>query len=479
MSPSETYVTTAAAIPEGAAVIKLRGGNADAYNAREREICVEGPRGTGKTRTILEKLHNLCHEHPGLHALIVRKYQRTLAATCLTTLNEQVLRNGEGVSFYGGSDSEPAAYRYRNGSRILVGGMDNADKVKSSEYDIIYPNEVTELTEDDFESLLPLLRHQVNGERVIEAQRIISDCNPANSGHWVNQRCERGKMRRIKTTLRDTPAYYDDAGNVTPAGEAYLATLTSLTGPRRERWLLGLWTGVENACYPMFDRSVHVRPLEPGLYFKATIIWVDYGASHKCSVGALSIDQYNRRWMRECWGQPDTDQGKSLNLTVAQFKERYHTSRGRVDPNQAYLAGQYGFSVAKGGNGGATGPPRLHRIDLAEPLFYSYPGGRVPSFREERGLFVPRGPFAEPDSPGFFIVEGCPGGEEFADQIEGYHYVYTDTPKGKTKDVYRDNEDHVAGFEYANEEWEEGESADFSAFPSSYKPEARVVGLRR
>jgi len=221
---------TTATEPENAVRLVLRGGNADAYNAREREILVEGPRGTGKTRTILEKLHNLCHEHPGLHALIVRKYQRTLAATCLTTFNEQVLRNGEGVSFYGGSDSEPAAYRYRNGSRILVGGMDNADKVKSSEYDIIYPNEVTELTEDDFESLLPLLRHQVNGERVIEAQRIISDCNPANSGHWVNQRCERGQMRRIKTTLRDNPAYYDDAGNVTPAGEAYLATLTSLTG---------------------------------------------------------------------------------------------------------------------------------------------------------------------------------------------------------------------------------------------------------
>ena len=465
---------TTATEPENAVRLVLRGGNADAYNAREREILVEGPRGTGKTRTILEKLHNLCHEHPGLHALIVRKYQRTLAATCLTTLNEQVLRNGEGVSFYGGSDSEPAAYRYRNGSRILVGGMDNADKVKSSEYDIIYPNEVTELTEDDFESLLPLLRHQVNGERVIEAQRIISDCNPANSGHWVNQRCERGQMRRIKTTLRDNPAYYDDAGNVTPAGEAYLATLTSLTGPRRERWLLGLWTGVEDACYPMFDRSLHVRPLEPGLYFKATIIGEDYGAAHKCAVVALSIDQHGRRWVRECWQKPDTDEGKSLNLTVSQFKERYGTHRGRGDPNQKYLNDRHGFSTAKSSPGS-----RLHRVDLLERLYYSYPGGRVPTFAEERGLIVPRGPFAEPDSPGILFVEGAPGIEELCDQIEGYHYVFTDTPKGKTKDVYRDNEDGVAALEYANEEWEEGASLEMGAFPSSYKPEARVVGLRR
>lgn len=463
--------------------LKLRGGNKAAWDAREREILVEGPRGTGKTRTILELINALCRNFDGFSALIVRKYQKTLATTCLKTLNEQVLHNGDGVSFFGGNEHEPAAYRYPNGSRIVVGGMDNPEKVKSSEYDLIYPNEATELNEDDWESLLPLLRHMVNGKRLTEYQRIIGDCNPANSGHWLNVRCEKGLTRRIKTTLRDNPAYYDDDGNTTDAGEAYLSTLTGLTGSRRERWLEGLWTGVENSCYPMFDRLVHVRPLEPGLAFKATIIWEDYGSRHRCSVGALSIDQYNRRWVRECWGQPDTDQGKSLNLIVSQFKERYHTRRGRVDPNQAYLAGQHGFNVAKGGNGGATGAPRLHRIDIMEPLFYTYPGGRVPNFREEKRLMVPQGPFAEPDSPGLFIVEGMPGNDELADQIEGYHYIYTETPKGVTKDVYRDNEDHVAGMEYANEEWEEGVVLEYTppqtthlTYKAPQQPPSRRIG---
>ena len=437
--------------------IHLRGGNLEFWRAREQEILVEGPRGTGKTRTILELINALCQQYPGLTALIVRKFQRTLSTTCLRTLNEQVLHNGDGVSTFGGNDNEPSGYRYRNGSRIVTGGMDNSDKVKSSEYDIIYCNEATEITEDDWESLLPLLRHQIEGNPVIEHQRIIGDCNPANSGHWINQRCERGVTRRIRTRIHDNPSYYEADGTLTVAGAAYLATLGRLTGARRERWLEGRWTGVENACYPQFDRLTHIRPLEPGLAFKATIIWEDYGSVHRCSIGALSIDQYNRRWVRECWGQPDTDQGKSINLIVSQYKERYHTRRGRVDPNQAYLAGQHGFNVAKGGNGGAAGKPRLHRIDLLEPLFYSYAGGRVPTFREEKGLMVPRGPFAEPDSPGLFLVEGAPGIDELADQIEGYHYVYSDTPKGRSKDVYRDNEDHVAGLEYANEEWEEGE----------------------
>lgn len=442
--------------------LKLRGGNREAWQAREREILVEGARGTGKTRTILELIYALCEAFPYLSVLIVRKYQRTLATTCLKTFNEQVLHPGDGVTYFGGNEITPASYRFPNGSQIVVGGMDNPDKVKSSEYDLIYPNEVTELTEDDFESLLPLLRHQHDGKRVIVAQRILSDANPADSGHWMNQRCERGQTRRIRTTMKDNPFYFDDDGNATPEGAAYLETLSSLTGSRRERWLLGLWTGTENACYPIFDRSQHVRPLPVGIYFPTTIIWVDYGSVHRCSVGALSIDQYNRRWVRECWGQPDTDKGKTLNLTIAQFKMRYATKRGRGDPNQAFLCGQHGFSVAKGGSGGAIGPPRLHRIDIMEPLFYTFPGGRVPTAKEEKAMSAPV-LTGEPDSPGLFLVEGAPGNEEMAQQIEAYHYIFTEGPKGRSKDVFRDNEDHVAGMEYANEEYVEGAPVTFGS----------------
>lgn len=448
-------MTTATHPNEVVLSLKLRGGNREAWLAREREVLVEGPRGTGKTRTILELLNALCHAFPGLAVLIVRKYERTLSSTCLRTLNEQVLHNGDGVQWFGGNANEPSSYRYRNGSRIVTGGMDNSEKVKSSEYDIIYCNEVTELSEDDYEALLPLLRHRVAGRRLLEFQRIISDCNPANSGHWANQRCERGECRRIRTTLRDNPAYYDDAGRITADGEAYLATLTGLTGTRRERWLEGKWTGVENSCYPFFDRDLHVRPLEPNLVLKGTVIWVDYGSQHICSVGAMSVDQFNRRWVRECWGEASKDKGQSLNLKISQFKERYHTSRGRGDPNQKYLNDTHGFSTAKGGSGGTIGAPRLHRIDILEPLWYIYPGGRVPTELQERSVSLPTGPFAEPDSPGILLVEGAPGIEELCEQLEGYHYVYAETPRGKTKDVYRDNDDHVAGLEYANEEWVE------------------------
>ena len=431
---------------------ELRGGNRDFWIARDSEILVEGPRGTGKTRTILEKLNALCHEHPGLAVLVTRKYQRSLAQSCLKTFRDHVVKNGDGVKFFGGNDEEPAAYRYKNGSTIVIGGMDDPEKVKSSEYSIVYVNEATELTEEDWESLLPILR-QVgkNGERLIQYRRLIGDCNPTDAGNWLNQRCEKGLTRRIRTSLRDNPLYYDSDGNILEEGEQYLSKMGTLTGSRRERWIDGLWTGTENACYPMFDRTVHIQPIPDGLYFQATIIGEDYGSKHECAVAAISIDQYNRRWVREVWGQPDDDEGYSLNLTVSQFKERYRTRRGRGDPNQKYLNDTHGFKTASGASGS-----RLHRVDLLQRLFYSYPGGRVPTYTQEMNLSLSSGPYAEPDSPGIYLVEGAPGIDKLVSQIDAYHYIFTETPAGVSKSVYRDNDDFIAAVEYANEEWEEG-----------------------
>lgn len=52
-------------------------------------------------------------------------------------------------------------------------------------------------------------------------------------------------------------------------------------------------------------------------------------------------------------------------------------------------------------------------------------------------------------------MEGAPGVDALARELESYHYVIKDTERGKVKEVFRLDDDHVAGFEYANEEWEE------------------------
>jgi hypothetical protein len=52
-------------------------------------------------------------------------------------------------TYFGGSVREPPQYRYANGSMVAIGGLDNPTKVMSSEYDICYIQESTELNVKD------------------------------------------------------------------------------------------------------------------------------------------------------------------------------------------------------------------------------------------------------------------------------------------------------------------------------------------
>lgn len=422
--------------------------------AHERELLLEGPAGSGKTRPILELFHLLATQKPGFRGLICRKVGATLATTCLVTFRRWVLKPQDGVVYFGGSKAEPSAFRYPNGSEIVVGGLDvGADgtqsKVLSSEYDAIYLNEAIEASLEDWETLTTRLR-----PFVLKHPRLIGDCNPSASKHWLNVRCNEGKTRRFVSKLEDNPLYFDDDGRLTDAGETYIAGLDALTGARYQRLRLGLWVGVENAIYANFSREVHVRDLEPGLIFKDGAIGVDYGRRHFSAVVAISLDQYNRRWVREVWAEPDTDKGVSLRKAVARFRAGYGIRRGRTDPTQGYMAGHLNYEVAEGGGG-----TRNARTLIVAPLFGMFPGGRVPkSLREltetDSRAAMPLGPFAEPDSPGILFVKGAPGIDYLCDQIEGYHEVFKQSDTRQVWEVARIDDDGVAAMEYGCEELE-------------------------
>ena len=55
------------------------------------------------------------------------------------------------------------SYRYENGSELVVGGLDDMEKHRSSEYDWVYVQECSEATEDDWrtEYLAPILSIRV------------------------------------------------------------------------------------------------------------------------------------------------------------------------------------------------------------------------------------------------------------------------------------------------------------------------------
>jgi phage terminase large subunit len=230
----------------------------DLFHCRDPEVLLSGAAGTGKSRACLEKLHSMALSNPGMRGVILRKTAVSLGSTALVTYREHVakeaLASGE-VRYYGGSAQEAASYRYGNGSVIVIGGMDKATRIMSSEYDVAYVQEATELTEDDWEAITTRLR---NG--AVSFQQIMADCNPDAPHHWLKQRCDRGATTLIYCRHEDNPRLYDATADVwTPEGSSYIARLDALTGVRYERLRAGKWAAAEGLIFDTFDPAVHLH----------------------------------------------------------------------------------------------------------------------------------------------------------------------------------------------------------------------------
>jgi phage terminase large subunit len=243
--------------------IELRGVNYDLMTDRSRELLVSGPAGTGKTQAALLKLHLLCMSVPGLNCLVLRKTQVSLVGSTMKTFKDKVAVEAlklNYVKYYGGSGSEPAAYRYFNGSAIMVGGLDKRQKYLSMEFDLILIDEAIECDSEDLDILVTRLRHGV-----LPYQQLILLTNPGAPSHHLKIRADTGRCKILYGRHEDNPAYWDGA-DWTELGRAYLDRLESLPTIRRQRYLLGQWVAAEGLIYEDFDPAVHIaEPFPKGV----------------------------------------------------------------------------------------------------------------------------------------------------------------------------------------------------------------------
>ncbi len=220
------------------------------FYAHDDEVIVDGPAGTGKSRAILEKLNIVAERYDGCRILIIRKTRESLTQSTMVTFETKVLPNNGRVQWR----TTEQEYRYPNESKIVVGGMDKSSKIMSTDYDIVYIPEVTELTEGEYEDLITRLR---NG--VVPYQQVISDCNPGPATSWVKRRWEDNKAKRIKSTHEDNPSLFNPVTKEwTKAGLSYLRKLNNLSGVRKKRMALGEWVSAEGVVYTDWSPEVHL-----------------------------------------------------------------------------------------------------------------------------------------------------------------------------------------------------------------------------
>lgn len=249
-------------------IYEPRGGCKQAFESQDEELLVSGPAGTGKSRACLEKIFTICLMNPDVRGLILRKTLRSLGSTALVTWRNHVIKEAMltgDVTYYGGSSEHPAQYRFKNGSTVTIGGLDQPTRIMSSDYDIIYVQEATEITLEDHEMCTTRLRNWQ-----ISFQQLILDCNPAGDKHWLKRRANDGATTLIESRHEDNPQLFDEiihpdgtvTHKVTPKGATYIGKLDKLTGVRYKRLRLGLWVSAEGIIYEEFDPYTHVLQWE-------------------------------------------------------------------------------------------------------------------------------------------------------------------------------------------------------------------------
>ncbi len=262
-------------------------------NAKDEELLISGPAGTGKSRACLELIHSLAQEYNGSRFLIVRKTRTSLSESALQTFEDWVLGKGHPMIFGGPERRNRIKYSYPNGSEVYVGGMDKPGRIMSTEFDLIYVQEAIEIEEADWESLTTRLRNNV-----LPVQQLIADTNPSFPRHWLKMRCDNRMTKLLESRHEDNPILYDHENKQwMDVGRVYLARLDRLTGARKQRLRYGRWVQAEGVIYEDWDSTIHLidrREIpEHWRKFRA----VDFGFKNPFVCGWWALDEDDRMYL--------------------------------------------------------------------------------------------------------------------------------------------------------------------------------------
>lgn len=292
------------------------------------EMIVRGPRGTGKTMMICDLLFRLCWRYPGIRQTWLRKHRARMDDTVLAVFEDELLGLGHPLRS-GASRENRKGYDIGNGSRIMLTGMDDADRSKSLSTDVIWVNECNELTEREWEEIGAANRERV-GIASFPLQVKLGDCNPMPPAHWTNARCadlprdlyprvlddgrrmgewlnermyaqiaewnlapqdrSKHKTKMIVSCHADNVGYWTITPTTwgwAPPGLKYATDkLGMLSGNLRQRYLEGRPVAHEGSVFPEFDYDRNTCEPFPAGWPKDYPVFVgfDSGYDHPCAV---------------------------------------------------------------------------------------------------------------------------------------------------------------------------------------------------
>lgn len=257
-----------------------RGVICDLFTDHSDEILLVGGAGTGKSLGALHKIHLVLSKYPNSCGFMARKTRASMTNSCMKTFSTHVIKPPDKVHLH----KQEQQYNYPNGSMLAIIGLDDPERIKSTDWDIGYIQEATECTENDIEICTTRLRNWK-----VPYQQLLMDCNPDRPKHWLHIRCEKGMTKELKSTHKDNPRLWDEYSNSwTKEGVAYLAKLQRLQGVRYKRLYLGEWAAAEGIVYDQWNDQIHLVSINdlPAGWDEWPHLWaIDWGYTHPCVWG--------------------------------------------------------------------------------------------------------------------------------------------------------------------------------------------------
>jgi hypothetical protein len=313
--------------------------------ARSKHIGFGGARGGGKSWFVRAKAKLLAVRYPGIRILIVRRTYPELINNHIRILRSELL----GVAKYNDKDK---ILTFANASTINFAYCDkdqDLDRLQGTEYDVIFLDEATQLSEYQMKTITACLRG-VNDY----PKRVYYTCNPGGQGHayikriFIDKRYEDGEDPADYTFVQ---SLVTDNKVLMASQPDYIKQLEALPPKLREAWLYGSWDVYEGQFFEEFaDLPEHyedrlwthvIKPFEvpEGWQIYRSFDW-GYNRPFSCAWWAVDYDGVLYRIL-ELYGCTRTP-NEGVKWTPDQVFAEIH----RIETEHRWLKGKHIIGIA-------------------------------------------------------------------------------------------------------------------------------------
>lgn len=216
------------------------------FRAKTKYIGFGGARGGGKSWAVQQKAKLMALRYPGIRQLIVRRTYPELINNHIRQLRKDLLN----IAKYNDNNK---IFTFNNGSVLMFAYCakdQDLDRLQGTEYDVIYLDEATQLSEYQMRAIEATLRGTNNFPK-----RMYFTMNPGGQGHAFIKRIFIDKQFKpnehpedytfIQSLVTDNKALMESQPD-------YIKQLEALPPKLRKAWLEGDWNVFEGQFFEEF-----------------------------------------------------------------------------------------------------------------------------------------------------------------------------------------------------------------------------------